>query len=989
MLTSCLDDLGRAGEFGSEFFALYHSVMQQSHWKYYLAVKGVLLHLGSLISDEIEKLNQLEEATLNSDLSEGAALKMFVDLLTLFVEVPTIRQQYKSRLVAFVLNGYLSLRKLVVQRTKLIDESQDTLLELLEEMTTGTETETESFMKVCIEQVNKCKLDDLRTPVFIFERLCSIIYPEESDAVEFFITLEKDTIQEDFLQGRMLGNPYSSNDPGLGPLMRDIKNKICQDCELVALLEDDSGMELLVNNKIMSLDLPVKEVYKKVWCTEVNESEAMRIVYRMRGLMGDATEEFISTLDNKDSQQVDNEVVYRMANLMASEGGLEVMLSRLSVISDLSPRCRPLLFVLLKLFSHCVKVQKNRKKLIDPNLKTMNVMIPILRMAIESDLNEVSSGSNQSSPSSSSHINVLEQLLPIMETILMEAASQPESDYDKFTSISGSNEDIIFLLKSVTSRKHGPLTQSILKIIPYLTIGQVDKMVTLLDFFKNSLNFKRFDFDHSAEIDVFMESFCILVNGIETNHNGNRLKDLIVEESKVITDAIEYLTIHAPPVKSAILAGSNEWKELTQRPALKYVLRMLTGLVAGHEKSQLLVSSQSIPVIHGLEQVSSDSHVGSLAEALLDQLKKNPKVELKIEEVRKQTRDEKKRLAMAVRKKHLDELGMKENREGQLTIPGGLNKIGDLGEETGLTCNICREGYKYHPGKVLAIYTFTKRCPVEPYEGSGPVLPTGGSKSGRKTMGYSTVTHFNIVHVDCHMAAVRHARARDEWESAALQNANTKCNGLLPLWGPGVQEPAFASCLARHNTYVQEATGHRDINYTSTVHDLKLLINKFANEESFSLESGGGGGESNIHLIPYLIHEILYVLNTTQSVAREGKRVISFIESPSNKWIDSAFEPEGINFWSTMFLMVHPRSVWMKHRLTILRRFLVQSQARSCLSANRGPAAMAVAGMPAVLNPASISLTDKTTKDFSVYKSGIIFFALIDGIYNIMFKVGL
>ena len=42
------------------------------------------------------------------------------------------------------------------------------------------------------------------------------------------MSLEKDPQQEDFLQGRMLGNPYSSNEPGLGPLMRDVKNKICQ-----------------------------------------------------------------------------------------------------------------------------------------------------------------------------------------------------------------------------------------------------------------------------------------------------------------------------------------------------------------------------------------------------------------------------------------------------------------------------------------------------------------------------------------------------------------------------------------------------------------------------------------------------------------------------------------------------------------------------------------------------------------------------------------
>lgn len=41
-----------------------------------------------------------------------------------------------------------------------------------------------------------------------------------------------------------MGNPYSSIDTGMGPLMRDIKNKICRDCDLISLLEDDTGMEV-------------------------------------------------------------------------------------------------------------------------------------------------------------------------------------------------------------------------------------------------------------------------------------------------------------------------------------------------------------------------------------------------------------------------------------------------------------------------------------------------------------------------------------------------------------------------------------------------------------------------------------------------------------------------------------------------------------------------------------------------------------------------
>lgn len=67
-----------------------------------------------------------------------------------------------------------------------------------------------------------------------------------------------------------------------------------------------------------------QQVYKKVWLAENSESDAMRVVYRMRGLLGDATEEFVETLDKKKEEDVDNEQVYRMAGVMCQCGGLEV-----------------------------------------------------------------------------------------------------------------------------------------------------------------------------------------------------------------------------------------------------------------------------------------------------------------------------------------------------------------------------------------------------------------------------------------------------------------------------------------------------------------------------------------------------------------------------------------------------------------------------------------------------------------------------------------
>lgn len=72
----------------------------------------------------------------------------------------------------------------------------------------------------------------------------------------------------------------------------------------------------------------------------------------------------------------------------------------------------------------------------------------------------------------------------------------------------------------------------------------------------------------------------------------------------------------------------------------------------------------------------------------------------------------------------------------------------------------------------------------------------------------------------------------------------------------------LALLLSRHNTYLQECTGQREPTYQLNIHDIKLLFLRFAMEQSFSADTGGGGRESNIHLIPYIIHTVLYVLNT-------------------------------------------------------------------------------------------------------------------------------
>lgn len=622
LLTGYLDEVSKAGESAAEFLTMYQGLIEEAPWKQFLALKGVLTTIARLIMKEIEDLHKLEETTLTSDLAQGYALIQLTEILQTFLDNDAIRRQYKGRLVADVLNGYLSLKRLVVQRTRLVDDTQEKLLELLEEMTTGTEEETKAFMAVCIETVDKFTTQDLLTPVFIFERLCSIIYPEENDIGEFFLTLEKDPQQEDFLQGRMLGNPYSSLEAGLGPLMRNVKNKICLDCELVALLEDDNGMELLVNNKIISLDLPVKEVYKKIWLAEGCEGDSMRIVYRMRGLLGDATEEFIETLNAKSQETVNNEEVYKMANVLGECGGLKTMLARLAAIKNIS-KAKSLLQVLLKLFTLCVKVQKNREVLNQPELRSIEVFLGVLCICLESE--------NDSSQSV-----ITEQLLDIMETILSYATSQSLESFTNFSQTFGGPEYIHSLLKCSTS-SHVKNNQSVLlhltRVLAGLVYGNQEKMEILLNHFKPVLSFNEFDFMHTPEDEHKLEMFCVLTAGIEKNAIGNTLKDHIISLD-VVSDALEYIVMHAPSVKPTLLkTDSDELKEFISKPALKYILRFLTGLAQEHEKTQMAVAEDVIPIIHCLEQVSSDEHVGTLAENLLEALKTNETVATNIEQV--------------------------------------------------------------------------------------------------------------------------------------------------------------------------------------------------------------------------------------------------------------------------------------------------------------------------------------------------------------------
>lgn len=606
--------------------------------------------------------------------------------------------------------------------------------------------------------------------------------------------------------------------------------------------------------------------------------------------------------------------------------------------------------MLLKLFLLCIKVKRCREVLCEPDLGAVNTLLRVLQLCLQTE-------------SDRQIATITEQLLEIMETILSKAASGTLDSFLQFSLTFGGPEYIQALLSCTNYsnvRNSSSVLRHLIRVLAALVYGNDIKMAILLDHFKDTFDFEKFDAERTAEEEFKMELFCVLTTGIEHNAIGGILKDYIMGLG-VIDKALNYIFTHSANL-SLMRTDIEELKEFISRASLKYILRFLTGLVTKHEKTTQAVAKDIIPIIHRLEQVSSDDHVGSMAELLMEALCTEPTTAKRVQEVRDFTKAERKRLAMATREKHLIAMGMKTNEKGQVTAQVSiLSQMEKLREETGLSCFICREGYACQPNKVIGIYTFTKRCNIEDFE-----LKT------RKTMGYTTVTHFNVVHVDCHMSGIRTSRGRDEWESASLQNANTKCNGLLPLWGPDVSETAFSSCMARHNSYMQDSTQRIEITFTSAIHDFKLLLLRFAQEKTFHDDCGGGGPQSNMHFVPYLLFYALYMSLHSRAFAREEKNLSTFLgQALSEKWLDSAYEMDGPVYQVVISIALHTPEMWARNRVKYLKRLLANAQVRHLY--------------PNTLTKTLKKESDREVKDYSVYKSYLMLFGLIELIYKQFF----
>lgn len=967
LLMSLLPSTLSTGENAAEYFELLSKMIDSEDARIFLTVRGFLTTICKLITQEVGNVESLERS-LHIDISQGFILHKLIELLGKFLEISNIRSRFmREQLLSEVLEALIVIRGLIVQKTKLISDCNRLLKDLLDSLLVESNEYKRQFIQACI-----CGLQTHgderrgRTSLFILEQLCNLICPSKQESI-YLLILNKAHTQEEFIRGSMTKNPYSSAE--IGPLMRDVKNKICHQLDLLGLLEDDYGMELLVAGNIISLDLSIAQVYEQVWkksSSQTSNSVAtttllspnavastrdcppMTVTYRLQGLDGEATEPMIKELDEDREETQDPEVEFAIAGAVRECGGLEILLGTIQRLRDDLKSNQEQLVAVLNLLMHCCKIRENRKAAL--RLGALGLLLETARRAFSVDAMEPAEG-----------------ILLIVESLTLEAN---ESDNISITqnALTISSEEtgageqakkiVVMFLERLChpvglkkSNKQQRNTEMVARILPYLTYGEPAAMEALVQHFDPYLqNWGEFDqmqkqYEENPKDESIskqatkqrfaMENFVRVSESLKTSSCGERLKDIILEKG-ITQVAVQHLRDCFAFTGQSGFRFSTEWASGLKLPSVPLVLSMLRGLSMGHLATQKCIDEGGIlPLLHALEGVPGENEIGARAENLLDTLsdkegKGDGFLEEKVSALRHATRDEMRRRALRKREELLQGLGMRQ----ELSSDGGerivvarpiLEGLEDMEEEEdGLACMVCREGYSLRPTDLLGVYTYSKRVN----------LGVGTSGSARGDCVYTTVSHFNIIHFQCHQEAKRADAAlknpKKEWDGAALRNNETLCNNLFPLRGPSAPTAQYIRYVDQYWDYLNSLGRADGSRLRLLTYDIVLMLARFATGASFSTDCRGGGKESNSKFLPFMIQMARHLLDHDSSQRRIlSKSITNYLTSSTSESKSpssgsgtpaSAGTEETVQFMMVSSLLSESYESWLQHRRTFLQR---------------------------------------------------------------------
>ncbi|KAG2383455.1 hypothetical protein C9374_004126 [Naegleria lovaniensis] len=909
-LTTLLPDAMVRGEYSSNFFSLFNTLVEKEERKVLLSSKGFLSFVCKLLKKEVAHLHHLETTSSNQsqDLSTGSSLYFLVTLLSDFLNIPDILNEFKTKEehVSTVLSSFLSLKSFVVQKTKATTDSESILRQLTDKLQ-ETESDKKLFIIACIDTLKM--YSDNRTALFVFEKLNGMIQPVKTEPI-YKLKLTRSASQEFYFQGRLSKQQWTTKEfskDGQPALMSDVKDKICEEMNI----HSDIPFELLVNNCIIALNLPVVKVYEKVWLTrntEPNNNTPMEIVFRFQGIDGEATEDRIETLPS-DDESIDIAQKSKITSVISTHGGVEVIVSYLRSITDFGSD-KELAKNLLQFMLYCTYSKLNRRRFLMTDTvecllskckyvfqhSEMAEIAELLLLCIKPLVKEATKMSHETGVPSSP---LTSPLSPISSDIFSvdSANDLSPSVLGKSEQYKISQKEILEQLKMFLERLpvcSSKIVSAVQSLLPFLTYGLEESMDYLIQYFEPYLNFE--SFNNTTKEKFYLDSFVNVVLSIPNDFAGNNLKSMILNKG-ITKNAIDFI------LKNFDLKSTSSWKSTLSLPIIPFILSLLQGLVSYHHPSLAVMNHVDLlTILHKIEENTDEKIVATLAESLLNTIAEgSAQIKPTIDNLRKSTKEKKKKKALSKREKTLQEL-----KKPAISV----FNFDEIEEDKGIVCSICGDGYAYKPEEVIGTYVFCKHVFLT--DNSGAI---------------SSVTHFNTIHTTCHSQAVVADQNRNppksEWEGSLIRNSFTKCNALFPFKGPKTTASNYATAVKKFWSDVKIVKNISRDQFDILSHDLMILFNKFAKEESFSKDAGGGSATHQVKLIPFMIQMGLYLLDTLNK-NRESYETI--LTSFLNTDIETNLDVENISYNTILSLYLLTLEEWNYYKNVVLKRFITTTR---------------------------------------------------------------
>lgn len=617
----------------------------------------------------------------------------------------------------------------------------------------------------------------------------------------------------------------------------------------------------------------------------ISAESPMVITFRLTGLDGEATEDRIESLTNTDDVDIDDNEKYGICvefqHIIGEVSGIELLLQRLLQCKQQNELVDTLRAKLIEILNYCFKLDCNRSFSFNSGQYTHELIKQLTALVFnESTLSSVVD-----------HVISMAQLA----TVVLQN--------DPTTTVKASL--VKRYLSSITQphvQSNTVLTRALYRLLTMMIYNNKKALSLTIGYFISKMDIIT-NTSISGIDPVELEKFQLFIDCIQanndindpikqqiTNHNLTKLlfSYIVTQYQLAYPQALDTIKSNKKRVHMDNVSIQSR-AELLQHPMLHHALRLLCGIVHSHAASQQIgVECGALSVLHKLEQISDNSKLGVLAENLLNSMKYNNKsIESAIDDIRYTKRQNKKQAALVQRAKIMAQMGLTSPTIRTPQIPTTLPPdfaVDIIDDSPGLHCMVCHEGYQYKPNDTIAFYTYCKQVDID--------VNTLFNRSSLPVIsGVSTVTHFNLIHIQCHNDASKADKKlkppKQEWQGAAIRNSHTLCNNLYPIFISTSMDKLndrYTTLLSQYQQHIESywsrlnwLTRSNKYKFELCMYDMTQLLYKYTFEESFSDVSRGGGRHSNANLLIYTIQHAIYILHdsTDHSKRKELQNQLS------------------------------------------------------------------------------------------------------------------